>query len=391
MSLSKEQSQAISAIANHDFSQRPFFLGGYAGTGKTFLLNTLRQYFPRILYLAPTGKACTVLSSKIPDAKIRTIHSALYSAQEVSERQIADWRTEGANGDEYAARMYEYYTRPNALRVRFSLNPCKELFSSLIVVDESSMVGWTEYNNLTSITKNIIFVGDPAQLPPVESGSIFPNQFDAFLRDVQRAALESPITRLAMEIRQGKFSGWEKWVKEGIGVSKKISKADYLEADQVLAGTNQMRNFLNKGLRKEQEFYLPVLNDKVIVKENVRRKNQLYLVNGDIGTVSAFSPSSLTTSLEVEYKKPSEHLIVLNSELMAKLYGKPMTPSPSFADPVKLDYAYCITVHASQGSEWPSVVIYDDQMWSGRASERRKLLYTAVTRAKEKLTIVTGG
>ena len=39
----------------------------------------------------------------------------------------------------------------------------------------------------------------------------------------------------------------------------------------------------------------------------------------------------------------------------------------------------------------PFPVIYDDQMWSGRASERRKLLYTAVTRAKEKLTIVTGG
>ena len=390
MSLSFEQANALDAITKYDFSRKPFFLGGYAGTGKTTLLKELNKRVPNILFLAPTGKACAVLSSKIPDAKIRTIHSALYSAMEVTEDMLDDFRKRAKSGDQYAQSMYDYYTRKNALLVRFSLNPCKELFTHLTVVDEASMVGKTEYENLRSIAPRLVFVGDPAQLPPVESGSIFPNQFDAFLRDVQRAALESPITRLAMEIRQGKFSGWEKWTKEGIGVSKKISKAEYLAADQVLAGTNRMRNFLNKGLRKEQEIYLPVLNDKVIVKENVRRKNQLYLVNGDIGTVSAFSPSSLTTSLEVEYKKPSEHLIVLNSELMAKLYGKPMTPSPSFADPVKLDYAYCITVHASQGSEWPSVVIYDDQMWSGRASERRKLLYTAVTRAKEKLTIVTG-
>ncbi len=391
MNLSPEQSLVIPAIKRHDFCQRPFFLGGYAGTGKTFLLNELRKYFPRILYLAPTGKACQVLSSKIHGADIRTIHSALYSAQEVTDSQIDLWRKDGQNGDEYAARMYDFYTRPNALRVKFSLRPCKELFNSLIVVDESSMVGWAEYNNLTSITKNIIFVGDPAQLPPVESTSIFPNQFDAFLRDVQRAALESPITRLAMEIRQGEFTGWQKWVKEGIKVARKLPKSEYRKADQVLAGLNKIRGLLNRALRDEQNDYLPQIGDKVIVKENVRRKDQLYLVNGDIGVVSDFAKISLAVGVDVDYKEPRKHSVFLNTELMASMYGKPMLRAPSFANPVKLDYAYCITVHASQGSEWPSVILYDDGMWGNRASERRKLLYTAVTRAKEHLTIVTGG
>lgn len=387
MNLSKEQSQAISAITKHDFSSRPFYLGGFAGTGKTYLLKELQNYFPKILYLAPTGKACQVLSSKLVGADIRTIHSALYSAQEVSDDQLKSWKE---NGDEYSIKMYEYYTRPNALRVRFSLRPCKELFNSLVVVDESSMVGWSEFNNLTSITKNTIFVGDPAQLPPVEGKSILPNQFDAFLREVQRAALESPITRLAMEIRQGKFSGWSKWVKEGIGVAKKIPKSKYLKADQILAGTNNVRGFLNRALRNEQENYLPCEGDKIIIKENVRKNNQLFLVNGDIGIVKSFSPSSLTVGFEIDYKQPKGYTSILNTELMANLYGKPKAPNPTFVAPVKMDYAYCITVHASQGSEWPSVIIYDDHMWAGRTVERRKLLYTAVTRAKEKLTIIEG-
>lgn len=389
MTLSKEQSQALDAIHKHDWL-RPFFLGGYAGTGKTFLLKTLQYRVPKVLFLAPTGKACQVLSSKIPGADIRTIHSALYSAQEVTEQQLSSYRDQAASGDDWARRMYEYYTRPNALRVRFSLNPCKELFSHLVVVDESSMVGQKEYEHLVSITKRIVFVGDPAQLPPVESPSILPPKFDAFLTTVHRAALESPITRLAMQIRTGQFRGWGPWASEGITVSKKLPRREYLAADQVLAGTNKIRCMLNKALRDEKISWFPQVGDKMIVKENVRRNNVLYLVNGDIGMVTEAEKISSAISLDVEYKPQPRLSVTLNSELVAPLYDAKPTVLPKFLSPVKLDYAYCITVHASQGSEWPNLVVYDDQMWASRPLDRQRLMYTAVTRAKEKLTIVTG-
>lgn len=387
MILSPEQSQSLDAVMKFSF-QRPFFLGGYAGTGKTTLLKELNKRVPNILFLAPTGKACQVLSSKIPDAKIRTIHSALYSAMEVTEDMLDDFRKRAKSGDEYAQSMYDYYTRKNALLVRFSLNPCKELFTHLIVVDEASMVGKTEYENLRSIAPRLVFVGDPVQLPPVESGSIFPEKFDAFLTTVHRAALESPITRLSLAIRNKEFSRWDKWQNEGISILKKGSKSECLRADQVIAGMNKTRNKLNKALREEKVEHFPLIGDKIIVKQNFRRKNGLVLVNGDIGYVKEISGK--IARLEFGYKEIPYPYFFLYDTLVAPLYGKKPIEVSLKQHPVKFDYAYCITVHASQGSEWDKVVFFDDKMWESRPSERRKLLYTAITRAKEQLTIVTG-
>ena len=107
MILSPEQSQSLDAVLKFNF-QRPFFLGGYAGTGKTTLLKELNKRVPNILFLAPTGKACTVLASKIPEANIRTIHSALYSAMEVTEDMLDDFRKRAKSGDQYAQSMYDY-------------------------------------------------------------------------------------------------------------------------------------------------------------------------------------------------------------------------------------------------------------------------------------------
>ena len=387
MILSQEQSQSLDAVLKFNF-QRPFFLGGYAGTGKTTLLKELNKRFPNIIFLAPTGKACTVLASKIPDANIRTIHSALYSAMEVTEDMLDDFRKRAKSGDQYAQSMYDYYTRKNALLVRFSLNPCKELFTHLIVVDEASMVGKTEYENLRSIAPRLVLIGDPQQLPPVESGSILPDKFDAFLTTVHRAALESPITRLSIAIRNKEFTSWESWRNEGINILKKGSKSECLEADQVLAGMNKTRNKLNKQLREEKTQHLPVVGDKIIIKQNFRRKKGLVLVNGDIGNVLSIEGN--IARLHFGYKEVPYPYFFLQDELVAPLYGKTATFVEPNNYPVKFDYAYCITVHASQGSEWKKVVFFDDKMWEGRPTERRRLLYTAITRAKEQLTIVTG-
>ena len=56
------------------------------------------------------------------------------------------------------------------------------------------------------------------------------------------------------------------------------------------------------------------------------------------------------------------------------------------------DFGYAITVHASQGSQWDNVIFLDDKLfnWPSKKKDRRKLLYTAITRAAEKLTIYSG-
>ena len=55
----------------------------------------------------------------------------------------------------------------------------------------------------------------------------------------------------------------------------------------------------------------------------------------------------------------------------------------------KVDYGYAITCHASQGSEWDSVLVYDDDMYFANKMDKKKWQYTAITRAKKKLTYIT--
>lgn len=390
MELSYEQSYAIRKILSHSYHNRPFFLGGYAGTGKTTILKCLldRLGKDKLLFLAPTGKACQVLQSKLGDADVRTIHAALYSAHEVSEEELAKLKARGESGDEEASRLYEFYTRPNSLKVYFSLNPCKELLTRLVVVDESSMVGEREFNNLVDMTTKIVFVGDPAQLPPVESASILPDQFDAFLQTVHRQASESPIIRLSMSIRNNDPVNWEDWEKEGIIVERNYSYARFAGYNQIIAPMRVTKDAVNKAFRKQRgaKGYLPVVRDKIIVRQNVKGEGGNYLVNGDIGIVTEVDEALLTARFAYPVNPIRD--ILMNDEDVAKVYKTVSTlNTPKYAHPTRFDYAYAITVHSSQGSEWPRVLFCDDGMWKGNREGRKRLLYTAVTRAKDELGI----
>lgn len=387
MELSNEQSNALSAIAHHDFS-RPFFLGGYAGTGKTTILKRLLEdYGPdKILFLAPTGKACQVLKSKMPEADVRTIHSALYSAHEISEEAIEKLRLDAEKGDEEAKRLYEFYTKPEALRVRFQLNPCSELVYNLVIVDEASMVGEKEFNNLISVARKIVFVGDPAQLPPVESASILPTKFDAFLTTVHRQAKESPVIRLSMSLRNNEAINWNYWGKEGIELVEHYSAKHFYSFDQIIAPMRATKGAVNKAMRKSMGRMdkNPCITDKIIVRQNVKRGEESYLVNGDIGTVVRNANGWLDTKFAYEHC-PVRGFFMCDEEL-ARTYGV-TSEFPRQKHSVRIDYAYAITVHSSQGSEWPRVLLCDDGMWLNNREGRAKLMYTAITRAKEHLGV----
>lgn len=395
MQLTPKQEQALEKIRKHDFSQKPFFLGGCAGTGKTTILKVLAdEYGINIMFLAPTGKACQVLKSKMPkDAQVFTIHSFLYTAHEITSEEIdrlKEWaEEESANGD-YARKELQRIEEER-IKVRFIDKGNFCLDDTLVVVDESSMIREQEFVRLTQKCKKLVFVGDPFQLPPVKSRMMFPQDredFDVFLDEVHRAALESPITRLATEIRRDEFKGWKYWSKE-IELFDKLPKELLPEVDQVICGKHTTRKKLIRVMRKPLETEQVVVGDKIIIKENIRKqKGELYAVNGDIGRVTQISGNTINLMLCDD----SFRYLRFCDELMAETYGvdtkfckiKP----PSRECNYFVDFANAITCHSSQGSEWGTVLFYDDGMCLQNKLDRRRLVYTSVTRAKERLIYV---
>lgn len=392
MELTENQNRVLEKISRFEF-ERPFFLGGYAGTGKTTLLRALDQAHPgKILFLAPTGKACQVLKTKLSfGADIRTVHSFLYCPVEVSDETLQRWRDEAGEGNEFAKAKLRSYD--NGMTVEF-MDSCGGAGDDyeLVVVDEASMLGMREYLKLVANCPKLVLVGDPFQLPPVQSASVFPEKFDAFLEEVHRAALESPITRLSMDIRSGDFKGWSYWKQNGIEHSVKTTLGVLRSVDQVITGTNAERRRLNRVMRLPCKSWEPRIGDKVIVKENVyAAKGRLRLVNGDIGVLDyIFEESGVLSIKGIPGHEFSEHLRYTD-KLIAEGYDDQGRIPYSNVPPernYKVDYAYAITCHASQGSEWPSVLVYDDKMNTSDKETRLRWLYTAVTRAKERLVFV---
>jgi exodeoxyribonuclease-5 len=123
---------------------------------------------------------------------------------------------------------------------------------------------------------------------------------------------------------------------------------------------------------------------------------RIWFINGVIAeTTSAAATSDIDSDLTVAdmnyddlelysiplYKYPFE------AHYMDK--EEPLEGNAMYRSEVQFDYAYAITVHKSQGSEWDNVLLVDDEMNANNIRFRRRWLYTAVTRAKERLTWLT--
>lgn len=398
--LTDQQNSAIDKIIRHSAAWEPFMLGGCAGTGKTTLLYALAEYYGNeLLMLAPTGKACQVLSRKMPAGTlIKTVHSALYSVREISQEELDEAKEASLSGEEQDVLRYKYLLDAKKnLGIEFAYSPCPELFSRIVVIDEASMLGYKEFNALRQVCKKLILVGDPFQLQPVKSAQILPSapqDFDAFLSEVHRSALESPITRLATELRTGGFRGWDYWKSQGIGFSYGLDKDEYSAADQVITGMNSTRRSLNRWLRKEKDIIFPVIGDKIIIKQNIRglvsnKYSKLILVNGDIGCVVDSLEHQGKIRLHFDYKGSNDayHTVKVNDSLLKEAFELDEGHSQTNGA-VLVDFAYAITAHASQGSEWPYVVIFDDEMKKNDIKSRTHWMYTSITRAKEKVHIV---
>ena len=374
------QKEAIRQAIN----QKVFILTGGPGTGKTTVINCIIAVYAQlrgldlqkahdlpILLAAPTGRAARRMNelTGLPSA---TIHRHL-----------------GMTGDDDTSHLDDF------------------LDADFIIVDEFSMVDtWLAnqlLSNISSQTK-LLIVGDADQLPSVSPGQVLadllqiPTIPQTKLETIYRQSEESTIVTLASQIQKGVLpadftekkadrSYFEARNEHIPPMIEKIASAAIRSSIpaqdvQVLAPmyrgpagidqiNNLMQNLINPVEKDELTFEAPDCQyrqgDRVIHLVNDAESN---VFNGDLGYISDLLPAKYTDSKQ--------------DELTIDFDGNELVYQRS--EWYKIRLAYAMSIHKSQGSEFPVVILPITK--SSHRMLQRNLIYTAITRAKSKLILL---
>jgi len=349
----------LKAKPGQNGSPRIFRLFGYAGTGKTTLAKHVAEGVDsKVLFASFTGKAAQVMRNKGCNGA-STIHSLIYRARESGEQvpQFDLW-------DDAPASKAE-----------------------LIVIDECSMVDAELGRDLMSFNVPLLVLGDPAQLPPVNGAGFFTDFVpDSMLTEVHRQAEDNPIIRLSMEVRAGRALR-----KQSDGATEILAREDLdpsrvMEADQVLVGRNHTRRSYNDRLRSRRgiDGKLPEAGEKLVCLRNNKRKGLLNGALFEVATRGRGSPIVKLTVRPEESAAAKPFKVSVRPECFtAKIEDVAWEQRKRYDE---FDYGYVLTVHKAQGSEWDDVVLFDESSAFGES--RQRWLYTGITRAAKRLTIV---
>lgn len=411
MKWSPSQSKALDAIAAwlRDPDRKPtFYLAGLAGSGKsTILKHALAEMKGKICYAAPTGKSALVMRRKgLPTAG--TIHSLIYTVSggdPMSPEQLVKLREEmkrlrtinesGAQktADQIEKQLERAEQDQDRTGPSFSLNHNSALATAALgVVDECSMVDERIGKDLESFGVPLLVVGDPAQLPPVYGTGYFTSREpDAFLGEIHRQALDSPILRLADFARRGEKMPIGQ-IGEGVDVRRygdPSLEERATSAEMILVGRNRTRHACNAKIRRllgRANEPAPVAGDRVV---GLRNDHELGLLNGSTWVVEhcLADLDKMTAKIEITSTDDEKEKIATSAWLhpfMAReeeLVGRHDRRQRS-----ELAFSYALTVHKSQGSAFDDVLLFDESKQFGK--DARRHLYTGVTRAARTLTIV---
>ena len=387
MKLNEQQAQAIEALRKwwYNGNKQVFQISGAAGTGKTtlirYLINEIKLEHDEVLFTAFVGKATLAMTRNGLNAK--TLHSAICYCK---DEPVLD-----ENGNvvtEYNRRVTKrVFTRRRKIDPRIRL----------IVVDEGSMVPAKMADWLLKFKVPIIVLGDLNQLPPVIGDSFFLKEPDVVLTQIMRQSSESPIPYFAQNVLQN----GTKCLSPGLQIGDKInvlSKADITpellkDYDVIICGTNKTRNNLNTYIRERiygRTQDNPVIGDKLICRENdwTFSVDDVYLINGLIGYVTDIDLESISDyTMKIDFKPEFMDNEFKNVTLDRIYMGLSPNDKRFYRSNYhKFEYGYAITCHLSQGSQYNRVLVFNESF--GTAEERRKWLYTAVTRAIDKVTIL---
>ena len=418
MIWSPEQEAALKSVREwlKDPDQQIYRLFGFAGTGKTTLAKELASGIEgQVLFGAYTGKAAHVLKTKgCGDA--RTIHSLIYHSRDQSAARLKQLEVdlmqmkqeillETAEEDRPNIDWSQYKgvvmvqaeidgERQNCSRPIFQLNHDSEVkYAKLVIIDECSMVDGQMAEDLLFFGTKILVLGDPGQLPPVMGTGYFIQAAPNFmLQEIHRQARDNPIIAMATKVRHG-----ESLPLGNYGSSQVIDVEDtlardlkeiVLEADQLLVGKNATRRDYNRRMRKllypeHNESWVPVTGDKLVC---LRNNHDVGLLNGaQWKTRMILSHDDSRINMEIASVDTGAFLSVEGHTHHFKGSTDPI-PWWERKEAEEFDYGYAMTTHKAQGSQWDNVVVFDESFCF--REDRHKWLYTALTRAAQRVTVV---
>ena len=412
--LTEDQERAKNLIAEWyvNTDDQIFVLSGYAGTGKTFLVDyivrkvLMLKIGSEAVFVSPTGKAAANLVKK--GTLAGTVHGLIY----IRDEEDFDVDENG----EIIQREDLTFIKKEKIDEKIKL----------IIIDEASMINETVLNDLLSFKVKCLFCGDGAQLPPVSGTCPLLQNPHYTMKEIVRQAADNPIIQVATMARQGVPIPYGTYGDRVCVVRKNSLRGEqrkrlFLEANQIICGRNVTRNAINAEVRRykgiEKNALLPTEGEKLICTLNDWEKpldtgRKFYLVNGIIGTARdiqeqpddlatmEFTADFLDYGVKVpfdtgiftngKYKHSYGHRAVqlvdgtvvheYNYEVLRRLKAVAEEPICRF------EFAYAVTCHKAQGSEFDFVIVFDEAWAFGEESDR--WLYTAITRAKEKLLIV---
>ena len=388
-------------------------LRGYAGTGKTYLVSRLVEQLLdedcAVTVCAPTHKAVQVLSDELGDAPVQmqTLHSFLGLRLNPTE--------EGE---------YELVAEEE-----------RDFTEGVVIVDEASMIGREEWSHIEDAPFWVqwLFVGDPAQLPPVnEEPSPALDVPGPTLETIHRQAADNPILELATKIRTGADGRFGSKFEDGKGVAVTRNREEFL--DSVLR-TFDTEAFAEDATHARMLAY----RNKTVRRYNREIRAERYGADADrfvegewlVGTETWFHDGvqRLTNSEEVRVKKATVDTFEADDqsewtvwELKVRTPGRGLTRTVHVLhedeferyeerlerrrekaqdDPSKwdrffelreqfarVDYAYATTVHRAQGSTYDTVFVDHRDVRVCRGDEGDALLYVAVTRPSRRLALL---
>jgi exodeoxyribonuclease-5 len=358
-----------------------FYLAGYAGTGKTTLVKEIKNLLgiSAVEYASLTGKAASVMAAK-GCVGTTTIHRLIY--RPLIEFLCCAEPPCGPTSYAGSPCGRERCIHRREAPAGWALNEESRIREAdLVIIDEVSMVGEKLGRDLLSFGKKTLVLGDLAQLPQIEGGGFFTNRIPDFeLTKIHRQALGSPVIQLATAVRNGNQLQFGRYGDSLVTNRNAMTVADLLLHEQVIIGTHKSRAQINADMRRKLGFYgdIPQVGERVICEKN---NHALGLHNGTIWTVINAVPDA-HGFLDMTVKSDDGRVI------------DAVAPIPAFADTKNagtysknpFTFAYAITCHKAQGSQWDSVCVFDEG-WKWK-EDRFRWLYTALTRAAKRVTII---
>lgn len=379
-------------------------LTGYAGTGKTTLLHVIAETHGSPIVLTPTGKAALRVreATGLPGM---TIHKWLYKVSEDGKTGLPRW-------------------------TKKPLDEIQAPSSGLLVIDEASMLGQDVWVDVWSVASalgyKVLLVGDTFQLPPVTKKTDAPwsalrdvgTKYRADLTEVCRQALDSPIVRASMALRQGELEAMDAIGTDLAVVPRDRLVARFLELPAgnraLIAHRNATRRELNLEVREAlgygdalaagepllvlfNNYFLDRFNGEVVTFDDwVRVPDDAVAVRDRWRNTSVMLGFGVAQVEGAEAIVSPDEVFGRTGEMSESTIGKAAKehalsrwgysrsqPPPSH---LNANLGYALTCHKAQGSEWGGVaVVMEDSLGAAYTLPWRRWLYTATTRARDRV------